>query len=74
MSSGFDLKDIADYYSKKTDSEIIYIATENARGLRLGVLEIIENEIIKRNLNPNILDGAKAQNRQFTLDEITEIS
>jgi len=74
MSSGFDLKDIADYYSKKTDSEIIYIATENARGLRPGVLEIIENEIIKRNLNPNILDGAKAQNRQYTLDEITEIT
>ena len=74
MSSGFDLKDIADYYSKKTDSEIIYIATENARGLRPGVLEIIENEIIKRNLNPNILDGAKAQNRQYTLDEITELS
>jgi hypothetical protein len=74
MSSEFDLKDIANYYSKRTDAEIIYIATENARGLRPGVLEIIENEIIKRNLNPNILEGAKAQNRQYTLDEITEIS
>lgn len=74
MSSEFDLKDIADYYSKKTDSEIIYIATENAKGLRPGVLEIIENEIKKRNLNPNILEGAKAQNREYKLAEITELS
>jgi len=74
MGSAFDLKDIETYYSKKTDSEIIYIATENARGLRPGVLEIIENEIIKRNLNPSILEGAKAQNREYTLEEITELS
>ena len=74
MSNGFDLKDIAENYSRKTDSELIHIALEKAQGLRSGVLEIIENEIKKRNLNPNILEGAKAQNREYSLEEITELS
>ena len=74
MSNGYDLKDIAENYSKKTDSELIHIATEKAQGLRPGVLEIIENEIKKRNLNPNILEGAKAQNREYSLEEIKELS
>jgi hypothetical protein len=74
MSNGYDLKDIAEFYSKKTDSQLIHIATEKAQGLKPGVLEIIETEIKKRNLNPNILEGAKAQNREYSLEEITELS
>jgi hypothetical protein len=74
MSNGYDIKDIAENYSKKTDSELIHIATEKAQGLRPGVLEIIENELKKRNLSLNILEGAKAQNREYTLAEITELS
>ena len=74
MSNGYDLKDIEEIYSKKSDSELIHIATQKAQGLRPGVLEIIENEIKKRNLNPNILEGAKAQNREYSLAEITELS
>lgn len=74
MSNGFDLKDIAEFYAKKTDDQLIHIATERAAGLRPGVLEIIENEIIKRNLNLGILEGAKAQNKKYSLEEITEFS
>ncbi|MGL2963674.1 hypothetical protein ACSVH2_07630 [Flavobacterium sp. RSB2_4_14] len=74
MSNGYDLKDIAEHYSKKTDSEIIHTATENAAGLRPGVMEIIEKEIKKRNLNPNILEGVKAQNKEYSLEEINELS
>lgn len=59
---------------QKTDSELIHIATEKAQGLRPGVLEIIENELKKRNLSLNILEGAKAQNREYSLAEITELS
>lgn len=51
-----------------------YIATEKARGLRPGVLEIIEAEILKRDLNPTILEGAKAQNRQYSVAELTTLS
>lgn len=74
MSNGYDLKDIAEFYSKKTDSQLIQIATEKAQGLRPGVLEIIETEIKKRNLNPNFFEGAKAQNKEYSLEEITELS
>ena len=71
---GYDLKDIADYYSKKSDSELVQIATEKASGLREGVLEIIESEIQKRQLNPNLISGAIAQNRRYSLDEITKLA
>lgn len=74
MSNGYDLKDIAEFYSKKTDSQLIQIATEKAQGLRPGVLEIIETELTKRNLNPTILEGAKAQNKEYSLDQITELA
>ena len=74
MSSGYNLQDIAEFYSKKSDSELILIATENASGLRDGVFDIIETEIIKRNLNPNILEGLKAQNKDYSLAEITQLS
>ncbi len=74
MSNGYDLKDIADHYAKKTDSDLIHIATQNAKGLRPGVLEIIENELRKRNLDLNILEGVKAQNRQYTIEEINDLS
>ena len=74
MSYGYDLKDIANNYSKKTDSELIYIATQKASGLRPGVIEIIEDELKKRNLNLNILDGVKAQNKEYSIEEINELS
>ena len=31
MSNGYNLKDIAENYSKKTDSELIHIATEKLK-------------------------------------------
>jgi hypothetical protein len=74
MGNGYDLKDIAKNYSKKTDSELIHIATQKASGLRPGVIEIIEDELKKRNLNLNILDGVKAQNKEYSIEEITELS
>lgn len=74
MSNGYDLKDIAEHYAKKSDSDILHLATQNAAGLRPGVLEIIENEIQKRNLDPNLLEGAKAQNRVYSFEEINELS
>ena len=69
-----DLKDIAINYSRKTDSEIIHIATQNAKGLRPGVFEIIEKELIKRNLDLNILNGIEAQNKTYTFEEVEELS
>jgi hypothetical protein len=65
-----DLKDIEKNYERMPDYEIIRIATTGARGLRPEVFGIIENEIKKRNLNPDILLGAVAQNKEYTLEEI----
>lgn len=74
MSNGYDLSDIAKHYAKKTDAELIYTATEKASGLRPGVLEIIESEIKKRNIDLNILEGVKAQNKKYTFEEINDLS
>lgn len=74
MSNGYDLEDIAKHYSKKSDSDIMHLATQNASGLKPGVLEILEKEIQKRNLNPNMMAGAKAQNKEYSIEEVTELA
>lgn len=68
--AGFDLNDIAKHYAKMSDSDIIRISTQEAKGLRPEVFEIIENEISKRNLNPDIMKGAVAQTKKYTLKEL----
>jgi hypothetical protein len=69
-----DIKRIEENYQRMSDNEIIRIATTDARGLRPEVFGIIENEIKKRNLNPNILQGAIAQNKEYSLAEVEQYS
>lgn len=69
-----DIKDIEKNYERMSDSEIIRIATTDAYGLRPEVFGIIENEINKRNLNPDILKGAIAQNKKYSTEEIESYS
>ncbi len=69
-----DLKDIEKNYERMSDNEINRIATTDARGLRPEVFGIIENEIKKRNLNPDILKGALAQNKEYSIDEVESYS
>lgn len=61
-------------YSRKSDEELINIATRSAGGLRPAVLKIIEQELQKRNLSSDILKGAQAQQRQLTLEELETYS
>jgi hypothetical protein len=72
--AGFDLDDIAKHYAKMDDGDIIRIATQEAAGLRPGVIEIIQKEVEKRNLNPDIIKGALAQTKEYTLSELQEYS
>lgn len=65
-----DLRDIEKHYERISDDEIIRIATTDACGLRPEVFEIIENEIKKRNLDPSILNGVLAQNKDHSFEEI----
>lgn len=69
-----DLKYVEERYSKMTDEELVRVSTSNAKGLRPEVFEIIKNEIKKRNLSPGILNGAKAQNKDYTLEELSAYS
>ncbi len=69
-----DIKRIEENYQRMSDDQIIKIATTDARGLRPEVYGIIENEIKKRNLNPNILQGAIAQNKEHSLAEVEQYS
>ncbi len=65
-----DIKNIEKHYARMSDNEIIRVATTNARGLRPEVFGIIENEIKKRNLNPDLLKGVLAQNKEYSIEEI----
>lgn len=69
-----DIDYIAEYYSKMRDQELIRIATQDGKGLRPEVFGIIENEIKKRNLNPDILKGAIAQNKEYSIEEVDNYS
>ena len=62
-----DLNYIAENYSKISDEELERIATTDAHGLRPEVYKILEQEIKKRKLNPELLNGAVAQNKEFTM-------
>ncbi len=69
-----DLKEITKNYEQMSDDKLIKVATTNAHGLAPEVLSIIENEIRKRKLNPDLLSGAIAQNKSYTLAEIERYS
>jgi hypothetical protein len=63
-------EDLQAKYADMSDDELERIATQDARGLRPEVFGIIEDELKKRKLSPDILKGALAQNRQYTIEEL----
>jgi hypothetical protein len=58
------------HYSKMSDAELERIIVEDAQGLMPEVVRIIEFEIEKRKLNPHLLKGIIAQNKEYTIDEL----
>lgn len=66
--------DLQAKYADMSDYELERIATRDARGLRPEVFGIIEAELKRRKLSPDILKGALAQNRQYTIEEIENYS
>jgi hypothetical protein len=63
--AGFDLTEIAKQIEKMGNSDLIRITTKEARGLRPEVLDLLEKEIIKRNLNSDIMKGVIAQAKKY---------
>lgn len=69
-----NLKRIEEHYARMSDDELERIVTTSAHGLRPEVFPIIEHEIKKRNLNPDLFKGALAQNKEYTIEEIESYS
>lgn len=69
-----DLKHIEENYANMPDWEIERIALTNSTGLRTEVFKILENEIKKRNLNPELLKAVIAKNKDYTVAEIENYS
>lgn len=65
-----DLWEIRKNYETMSDSKLIDVITTNAQGIQPEVFEIIENEIKKRNLDPDLLKVLVAQNEQHTIEDI----
>lgn len=70
MSAGIDIQLVRDRYQKMSDQELIRILTQDAVGLTPEALEVVREEIKKRNLDPNIAKGVDAQQKSYSVEEI----
>jgi len=61
---------IQSYYASLSDSELIHITALNAKGIKPEVWPIIELELAKRNLDPELLENVRAQNKIYTEKEL----
>jgi len=67
-----DLKDIRENYRGFDDYKIEKIASQEAASLRPEVLDILKDEIRRRNLNLNLIDSVNSQTRELTDAELNE--
>jgi hypothetical protein len=70
MSSGIDIQLVRERYQSMSDKEIIRVLTQDAAGLTVEALEVVREEIKRRNLDPNISKGVDAQQKSYTVQEI----
>lgn len=70
MSSGIDIQFVRETYQKMSDKELVRVLTQDAAGLTQEALEVVKDEIRKRNLDPNIAKGVDAQQKTYTVEEI----
>lgn len=65
-----ELREIEKNYERMSDNRLIEVITTNAQGIQPEVVSIIENEIKKRNLDPDLLNSLIAQNEQHSIEDI----
>ena len=70
MSSGIDMSFVRETYQKMSDDEITRILCTESQGLTFEALEIVKEEVIRRNLDPRIITSVEVQNKIHTLEEI----
>lgn len=61
--SGIDKQFVREYYQRMTDQEVIRILTTEAAGLTPVALEVVNEEIKRRNLDPELLRVVDAQQK-----------
>lgn len=62
-----DKQFVQEYYRRMTDQEVIRALTQNAKGLTTDALEIVKEEITRRNLNPDMFSIVEAQQQETYL-------
>ncbi len=70
MDSGLDISLVRENYRKMSDQELIQIATQKASGLTSEALQVVKEEISKRNINQNIFKEIDAQRKSYTIEDI----
>lgn len=70
MSDGIDIEMVRAHYRNMNNADLIRTVTTDVAGLTPGALQVVQEEIARRNLGENISNAVNAQNRQFTLEEI----
>ena len=74
MASGLDIEFVRQNYQKMSNEDLLRTATTDAHGLTPEALEVVKEEILKRNLDKNIIKGLEAQNKTYTVEEIDAYS
>ncbi len=64
MSSGIDKNRVLAYYQKMSDAEIINALTNDARGLTQEALQIVKEEIGRRNLPVDLIETVDVQQEE----------
>lgn len=62
----YDIEDIRENYKNFYDEKIIQIAQNESKGLRPEVLEILKDEIIKRNLDRTLIIWVETESKPIT--------
>jgi hypothetical protein len=70
MSNGLDLEFVRETYQKMPDEELVRVATQDAVGLTPEAQKIVEEEIARRGLDKNIVQGVRVQNTEMTVEEL----
>lgn len=70
MSSELDIKFVKQSYLRMTDEELLRTATNDVSGHTPEALEVVLEEIKHRNLDTNIADAVRAQNINYTIEDI----
>lgn len=70
MKQELDLSFIQENYRRLSDSEIIEIATVDGKGLAPAAQQVLQEELMRRNLNPDLKGAVAAQNTELSVEQI----